>query len=98
MIANIAPKKGGSAEKKYKITNKSGTIDCDIQQSSAGIAIQLTTIGVDGFDTSPIRTTSGLVVPIARGKIPTSTTHVMRAPELSTPYYFVMPAEDVTIS
>ena len=79
----------GGSEKKYKITNKSGYIDCEMQQALAGTAVQVSIRGSVGIS---IQTTSGLTIPTANGDI------AVYAPEVPVAAYFIMPMEDVIIS
>lgn len=76
-------------QKKYRITNKSGYIDCGTQQVSAGATVKVSIRGSVGIT---VQTTSGLTIPVEFGDI------AMYAPEIPVSAYFVMPAEDVTIS
>lgn len=85
-------------QKKYTITDRTGLINCETQQCSAGAAVQLTARGIGGLDGISIQTTSGLIVPAVRGTISTNVKRIMRAPEPPFQFYFIMPAADVNIS
>ena len=54
----------GGSEKRYKITNKSGYIDCKAQQASAGETVP---VSIRGSVRISIQTTSGLTIPTADG-------------------------------
>lgn len=79
----------GGTEKKYKITNKSGYIDCKAQQASAGETVP---VSIRGSVRISIQTTSGLTIPTADGDIS------LYAPEIPVAAYFIMPREDIIIS
>lgn len=76
-------------QKKYRITNKSGYIDCEMQQASAGETVP---VSIRGSVRISIQTISGLTIPTADGDI------ALYAPEIPVAAYFIMPMEDVIIS
>lgn len=92
MIANVAPRKGGSAEKMYKITD---TIGVGFPESAYAGEIVFAT--EDSYYVT--------VIGASKRRIPVDTkSSILVSSGISTyagvreSYGFVMPAEDVTIS
>lgn len=97
MIANVAPKKGGSAEKMYKITvSPTSNISFDVSPPASALSGDF--VKFSTFEDSPfsnIYTVNSLrTVPVESTKSEPLTRAVIR----KYWYYFVMPAEDVIIS
>lgn len=84
MIANVAPKKGGSAEKEYKISAD----PMGFNEERTAIPGSYVNFKNEGFTLKGNST--GNTIPYKTGNVLT------RAPSMWC--YFVMPAEDVIIS
>lgn len=97
MIANVAPRKGGSAEKKYKITvNSTSNVSFDVHPPVSALSGDFVKFSIyESAALSSIYTVNSVrKVPVEETKSEPLTRAVVR----KYWYYFVMPAEDVIIS
>lgn len=97
MIANVAPKKGGSAEKEYKIS-VSSTSNVSFRVSPPASALGGDFVKFSIFEDGPF---SNILTVSSVRKVPVESTKsepLTRAVAREYWYYFVMPAEDVIIS
>lgn len=97
MIANVAPRKGGSAEKEYKIiVSSTSNVAFDVSPPASALGGDFVKFSI--FEDSPfsnIYTVNSLrTVPVES----TKSEPLTRAAVRKYWYYFVMPAEDVIIS
>ena len=93
MIANVAPRKASGAEKTYTITcgKKVTTLPAPVNPNAGNIV----TFGYVSFETFTIRgANSQTEIPYLSG----APAGVSLLDGFDSKFYFVMPAEDVTIS
>ena len=79
----------GGSEKKYKVTSSKTWVGLADSEFSPGAFVNF---AVEGSSSVTVRTVSGETIPYMAGLISTY------VPDSTDWYYFVMPAEDVTIS
>lgn len=97
MIANVAPRKGGSAEKKYKITvSPTSKVSFVVSPPASALSGDFVKFLIN--ESTPLQ---GIHTVNSLRTVPTEYTTsepLTRAVARNYWYYFVMPAEDVIIS
>lgn len=95
MIANVAPRKASGAEKTYTITCNNQGFSALLSKAEPGILVGFASTEKHGLDIGEtfITTSSGVKIPMIMAVI-----DGVSYPPGRSKFYFVMPAEDVTIS
>lgn len=93
MIANVAPRKASGAEKTYAVTNLGETVMSGVASATAGQYVSVYSPYSTSVGIRVVTAQSGISIPYRPGNPSPISTQAE-----GSSYYFVMPAEDVTIS